>query len=102
MRIYLARQVLPVSAPPVEDGAVAVEQGRVTAVGHRGELLRSAGADVEIRDLGDAVILPGLVNAHTHLDCWRPDLYSRFAYQEYISVRCILLWYGWKAIRFSK
>ena len=68
MRIYLARQVLPVSAPPVEDGAVAVEQGRVTAVGHRGELLRSAGADVEIRDLGDAVILPGLVNAHTHLE----------------------------------
>ncbi|HVT38069.1 MAG TPA: amidohydrolase family protein [Gemmatimonadaceae bacterium] len=60
---YHARWVLPVSAPPIEDGTVVVEMDRITYVGPR------AGAplarDVE---LGDAVITPGLVNTHTHLD----------------------------------
>jgi cytosine/adenosine deaminase-related metal-dependent hydrolase len=60
---YHARWVLPVSAPPIEDGTVAVEMDRITYVGPR------AGAPIA-RDveLGDAVITPGLVNAHTHLD----------------------------------
>ncbi|MDG3002654.1 amidohydrolase family protein [Paludisphaera mucosa] len=56
-----ARYVFPVDAPPIEDGAVAVEGGRIEWVGPA----RERAADL---DLGDAAIIPGLVNAHTHLE----------------------------------
>jgi cytosine/adenosine deaminase-related metal-dependent hydrolase len=73
MRVYLARSVVPVAAPPVDGGAVAVRDGLVTAVGTRAEVLEQA-AGAEVRDLGDAVLIPGLVNAHTHLELsWLAD-----------------------------
>jgi cytosine/adenosine deaminase-related metal-dependent hydrolase len=56
-----ARWVFPVSSPPLEGGLVTIHGDRITAVESRG--IRRV--DV---DLGDAAILPGLVNAHTHLD----------------------------------
>src|SRR4030095_4175399 len=61
-----ARIVLPVSRPLVENGAVAVSAGRVTWVGRWKD--RPAEAGVEVQDLGERVLLPGLVNAHCHLD----------------------------------
>jgi cytosine/adenosine deaminase-related metal-dependent hydrolase len=63
MIVYAARWILPITAAPIERGAVAVEGGRIAWVG--------AAADApsgELRDLGDAVLMPGLVNAHTHLE----------------------------------
>lgn len=60
---YHARWVLPVSAPPLEDATVAVADGRITYVGPR----RDAPPGVD-RDLGDALLVPGLVNVHTHLE----------------------------------
>jgi 5-methylthioadenosine/S-adenosylhomocysteine deaminase len=61
--VYAARWVVPVAAPPIADGAVAVDAaGRIAYVGPR------AGAPPVTEDLGDAVLLPGLVNAHTHLE----------------------------------
>ncbi|AHG90130.1 amidohydrolase [Gemmatirosa kalamazoonensis] len=64
MRVYHARWVVPVVAPPIEHAAVAVnEAGRIAYVGS------AAGAPTGERvDLGDAALLPGLVNAHTHLE----------------------------------
>ncbi|HEY7198216.1 MAG TPA: amidohydrolase family protein [Gaiellaceae bacterium] len=59
--VYSADWVLPVGGPPVEHGAVAVEQGRIAAVGSVEEL--GEGERFE-----DAVILPGLVDAHSHLE----------------------------------
>jgi cytosine/adenosine deaminase-related metal-dependent hydrolase len=48
-----------------------VDGGLIAAVGPRGAVLKSAGKDAEIRDLGDVVLMPGLINAHTHLElCW--------------------------------
>ncbi len=61
MTILRARYVFPVDRPPIEDGAVTVEGGWIRAVG------RFAG-EAEAIDLGDAAIIPGLVNAHTHLE----------------------------------
>lgn len=58
--IYTADWLLPISAPPRRRGWVRIENGRITGVGE------SAPADAV--DLGRAVILPGLVNAHTHLE----------------------------------
>jgi aminodeoxyfutalosine deaminase len=56
-----ARWVFPVDAPPLERGVVAVAGDKIVAVEPHGRL------SVDI-DLGDAAVLPGLVNAHTHLD----------------------------------
>lgn len=61
--ILKARFVVPVDAPVIENGAVSVDDRRVAAVGPAREL--SGGKTI---DYGDAVILPGLVNAHTHLE----------------------------------
>jgi len=55
------------AGPVIADGAILVADGRIGDVGSRQEL-RSRYDDAELRDLGDAVILPGLVNAHTHLE----------------------------------
>jgi cytosine/adenosine deaminase-related metal-dependent hydrolase len=56
-----ARWVFPVASPPLERGCVTIAGDRIAAVVPPGD--RSA--DV---DLGDVAVLPGLVNAHTHLD----------------------------------
>src|SRR5215471_9481687 len=60
-----ARVVLPVSRPPIENGAVLISGNRVTSVGRWKDLSRSG---AEIIDLGEQVLMPGLVNAHCHLD----------------------------------
>jgi cytosine/adenosine deaminase-related metal-dependent hydrolase len=59
--VLSADWVLPVSGPPIPDGAVAIENGRLTAVGTQAELGRG-------RAFSNAAILPGLVNAHSHLE----------------------------------
>jgi cytosine/adenosine deaminase-related metal-dependent hydrolase len=56
-----ARWVFSVEAPPLERGTVTINGERIAAVEPHG----TRRADV---DLGNAAILPGLVNAHTHLD----------------------------------
>lgn len=66
--VYTARHVLPVSHAPIESGAVAIAEGRIAAVGRKADVIRTAGGSAVVRDLGDAVLLPGLVNAHAHLE----------------------------------
>ena len=61
-----ARTVLPVVTPPIEDGAVAIRDDRIVAVGPWRELSRDWSGPVE--DLGEVTVLPGLINAHCHLD----------------------------------
>lgn len=59
--IFRARWVLPIAQPPIRDGWVAVEDGRITGVGG-GRPPRGSTVDV------DGAILPALVNAHIHLE----------------------------------
>jgi imidazolonepropionase-like amidohydrolase len=54
-------------APPLTDAALLIEADRVTALGRRGEIDAPPGASVDRLDYGEATILPGLVDAHTHL-----------------------------------
>jgi 5-methylthioadenosine/S-adenosylhomocysteine deaminase len=62
-----ARWLVPVLAPPVEDGALLIgADGRIAASGRAADIPRPAGA--EAVDFGEAAILPGLVNTHTHLE----------------------------------
>ena len=67
MLVYAAKHLLPVASSPIQNGAIVVHDGRIVAVGRRKDVVRSHGAS-EVRDLGDAVVLPGLVNAHTHVE----------------------------------
>jgi cytosine/adenosine deaminase-related metal-dependent hydrolase len=60
---YHARWVLPISSPPIRDGTVVELAGRIVYVGPR--TYAPDGAD---RDLGECALIPGLVNAHTHLE----------------------------------
>ena len=59
--ILSADWVLPVAGPPIRDGAVAIEGGRIAAVGPAAEL--GPGTRYE-----EAAIVPGFVNAHSHLE----------------------------------
>ena len=65
--LLLARYVLPISGPVIEDGAVLVRGVEILAVGTRGELL-VAHPDEEVIDYGHAALMPGFVDAHTHLE----------------------------------
>ncbi|MDP9495724.1 MAG: amidohydrolase family protein [Actinomycetota bacterium] len=63
--VHLAPVVVPVSSPPIADGAVAVTAGVIVGVGSRSEVLAHfPGSDVVE---WSGVMIPGLVNAHTHL-----------------------------------
>ena len=62
-----ARIVVPVSRPPIDDGLVCVAGERIEWVGPRAEAPAAFQGDAET-DLGDVILMPGLVNAHCHLD----------------------------------
>jgi aminodeoxyfutalosine deaminase len=64
--ILSAAWVAPVSAPPIRRGYVEIENGRIVGVGSADQLASAARARAS--DLGDAILTPGLVNAHTHLE----------------------------------
>jgi cytosine/adenosine deaminase-related metal-dependent hydrolase len=61
-----ARIVLPITAPPIENGAVLISQNRIAAIGSWRELAPRTYEPA--LDLGAVLLLPGLVNAHCHLD----------------------------------
>lgn len=61
-----ARIVLPISSPPLADGAVLISGNRVAALGRWRDLSHAAAEPAA--DLGQVILMPGLVNAHCHLD----------------------------------
>lgn len=64
--IIRARVVVPMVGEPIENGAVAITGKDIAGVGRFSEVRASHGGDV--LDLGEQVLLPGLINAHCHLD----------------------------------
>ena len=67
MRVLTAGWVFPVSSPPIADGAVAIQEGRIVALGTRADLL-AAYPGASRFHLPETALLPGLVNCHTHLE----------------------------------
>ena len=65
--IHSARWLVPISSSPIEDGAIAFDGPTIVAVGARKEIVDRF-PEAQLRDHGSAIILPGLVNAHTHLE----------------------------------
>ena len=69
LTIYSAEWVLPISSPPISDGAVVVENDRIMFVGTQLEAgSRAEFADAEKVNFGRSAILPGFVNTHSHLE----------------------------------
>ena len=72
-RRLAARWVLPIAGPPIECGAVLLgPDGRVRAIGPDAAVPRPA--DVPGEDFVDGILLPGLINTHTHLELTGLDL----------------------------
>lgn len=67
MRILSAQHVVPISSPPIERGAVYIDGSTIKAVGPRDDLARKF-PSAEIEEFGEAAILPGFVNCHSHLE----------------------------------
>ncbi len=66
MKIFAASHLLPVSSPPVEGGAIAVDRGRIIDAGKLSDLRAAYSAPV--REFPGCAIIPGFVNGHGHLE----------------------------------
>jgi cytosine/adenosine deaminase-related metal-dependent hydrolase len=64
--IIRARTVVPMTGDPIDNGAVMVNGNKIADVGRFDDIRRHHGAG--LLDLGESVLLPGLINAHCHLD----------------------------------
>ena len=82
--IIRARTVVTMDRAPIENGAVAVAGNRIVDVGRFDEIkARNAGNNL---DLGEQVLLPGLINAHCHLDytCLRGKIPTQKSFTDWI------------------
>ncbi|MEE9255963.1 MAG: amidohydrolase family protein [bacterium] len=73
LRLWRADLVCPVAGEPIRGGAILTRGGRVEAVGPADSISSADGLEFD-RDFGAAVLVPGLVNAHTHIELSGIDL----------------------------
>jgi cytosine/adenosine deaminase-related metal-dependent hydrolase len=66
-QIIKSAWIAPMDSPPIREAAVAFANGKILAVGEAKKIVATH-PDAEIHDLGDSMLLPGLVNSHTHLE----------------------------------
>jgi len=74
--IYAADVILPVTSEPVKNGAVLVKDGRVVSVGSA-EALIAKNRDEDVKEFKNALLMPGLVNLHGHLECSSFDFLAK-------------------------
>lgn len=65
--LLCAKYILPITAEPLQDGAVYVRDGIIRDLG-RAELMKLRYPDEELKDLGMAVLMPGLIDLSTHIE----------------------------------
>jgi cytosine/adenosine deaminase-related metal-dependent hydrolase len=82
--IIRARIVATMDGPPIDNGAVVVSEDRIVDVGKFAEI-KTHNAD-EVVDLGEQALLPGLINAHCHLDytCLRDKIPPQKSFTDWI------------------
>lgn len=66
-QVYRARIVMPMSSPIIENGALVLRDGKIIALGSAVDLLKNYSSAIA-HDLGEVILLPGLINAHCHLE----------------------------------
>src|SRR2546429_3388465 len=82
--IVRARTVVTMDGPPIGNGAVVVSADRIVDVGEFDQIEKeNAGETV---DLGEEALLPGLINAHCHLDytCLRGKIAPQKSFADWI------------------
>jgi len=62
---FMGAQVIPIAGDPIPDGVLLVADGEIIAVGPRGSV--DVPADAEVHDVSGKVIMPGLVDTHSHI-----------------------------------
>jgi membrane-bound lytic murein transglycosylase MltF len=67
MKILSAEWLLPISSEPILGGAIAITETKIAAVGTKKELIKIF-PEAKHENFGESVILPGFVNAHSHLE----------------------------------
>ena len=84
VKIIRARVVVPMAGEPIEDGAVAIAGNQIADVGRFKEVRAHYGG--EVLDLGEQILLPGLINAHCHLDytCLRGKIPPQASFTDWI------------------
>src|SRR5919107_1090730 len=70
--IFAAGTLMPISSPPLRDGALLVREGRIEAVGDLTDIGRE-NPEAEVRFFPNYTIIPGAINAHAHLGFRRKD-----------------------------
>ncbi len=65
--IILAKKILPITSPDIDDGAIVVTGSKITGIGKRKQILKKYPAE-KVVDLEDGLVMPGLVNLHAHLE----------------------------------
>src|SRR5205085_8731884 len=83
--VIRARVVVTEDGPPIDNGAVAVSRDRIIDVGKFPGISARNSAQ-EVVDLGEQALLPGLVNAHCHLDytCLRGKIPRQKSFTDWI------------------
>lgn len=62
----------------IAGGALAIQAGKIVAVGSEAEIRQMAGPETQVIDAGGRAVIPGFVDPHTHL-CWGGDRADEFA-----------------------
>ncbi len=68
LSVYCADYLLPITSPPIENAALAVEGDVILAVGTRAEVMPLLQEQFRLVECGRAAILPGFINTHAHLE----------------------------------
>lgn len=66
-KVYRARWLIPAEGPILEDAALVADAGRIVRIGPWAGLKAHVGTSDTLDHFPDSALLPGLVNAHTHL-----------------------------------
>ena len=64
-QVFQGARILPITSEPIENGVLVVREGRIVAVGAAGSV--RIPSDAEVHDVSGKVIMPGLVDTHSHI-----------------------------------
>ena len=63
--VFKGAKIIPISSSPIESGVLIIEDGSIAAVGAEGEV--DIPENATVRDVSGKVIMPGLVDSHSHI-----------------------------------